>query len=82
VQVVNYSKKPIAGWQIVIALQGDAVRSVRNASGYFSNGILLLQPVSTGQVVSAGGGVLNVFFIARGTSTAPLACAFDGLVCG
>ena len=82
VQVVNDGKQPITGWQIVIALQGDAVRSIRNASGYFSNGILLLQPVSAGQVVPAGGGVLNVFFVARGISTTPMACAFNGLVCG
>jgi len=96
VQVVNNGTAPIAGWQIVIALPADTVTSIRNADGYVSHGILLLQPASaasaasttsaasaTGaaQVVPPHGGTLNVFFTAAGTQTGPEACAFNGILC-
>jgi hypothetical protein len=82
VQVINNGLQPIAEWQIVLALQGDTVTSFQNASGYFSNGILLLQPAGAGQLVPADGGTLNVFFAAEGTQTMPQACAFNGIACG
>jgi hypothetical protein len=81
VQVVNNGAQPIGGWQVIIALPGDTVRSVRNASGYVSNGILLLQPAAASQVVPPSGGTLNVFFVVQGPQTAPQACAFNGIAC-
>jgi len=82
IHVVNNGTQPIAGWQIVIALPGDTVTSIRNASGFASNQILLLQPAEAGQVVPPGGGTLDVFFAADGTETTPAACAFNGILCG
>ncbi len=81
VQIVNHGPRPLAGWQIVIALPGDAVTSVSNAAGFVSNHILLLQPAFTAEVVPPHGGILNVFFVAQGPETAPAACAFDGIPC-
>jgi cellulose binding protein with CBM2 domain len=82
VQVTNNTGQPIGNWQIVVALDGDAVTSFSNAGGYVSNGILLLSPSSPAQVAPPHGGVLDVFFVAEGTQTAPAACAFNGIPCG
>lgn len=82
VQVVNHGARPIAGWQVVVALPGDTVTSVRNASGYVSDHIMLLGPVSPAQVVPADGTLDVFFFVAAGPETAPVACAFDGILCG
>jgi hypothetical protein len=81
VQVTNNTAQAIAGWQLVIALQGDDVVSFTNATGYVSNGILLLSPANGAQVVPPDGGTLAVFFVAEGTQTMPDACAFNGLTC-
>lgn len=80
VQVVNHGARPIAGWQIVVALPADTVTSVWNAAGFDSNHILLIQPAETTEVVPAHG-TLDVFFTAQGAETAPAACAFDGIPC-
>jgi len=81
VQVINNTAQPIAGWQIVVALPGDRVVTVTNASGFVSNGILVLQPAFGAPPIPARGGVLNVFFIAVGPQTTPGACAFNQIPC-
>jgi hypothetical protein len=81
VQVINYGTQPIADWQIVIALPDDTVTSISNASGFVSHGILLMQPAVVGEVVPPDGGTQNVFFVAQGFETAPVACAFNGISC-
>jgi hypothetical protein len=81
IQVVNNTGQAIADWQLVIALDDDAVTSFTNATGYFSNGILLLGPSGLAQVAPPDGGVLDVFFVAQGTQTTPSACAFNGIPC-
>jgi Cellulose binding domain len=81
VQVVNNTGQPISGWQIVIALPDDEVTSASGATGYDSNGIVLLQPSAGAAPVAAGGGALNVSFVALGTQTVPEACAFNGITC-
>jgi hypothetical protein len=81
IDVVNNESQPISGWQIVVALQADEFQSWWNATGYVSNGILLLyQPSGTGPI-PAGGGTLRVYFVASGSQTTPQACAFDGIDC-
>jgi hypothetical protein len=65
----------------VVALPDDQVLSFSNASGFVSNGILLLQPGPGGQPVPPGGGTLNVFFAAEGPETSPQACAFNEVLC-
>ncbi len=81
VDVVNNGRRPLAGWQIVVALEGDEVTAVQNASGFDSNGILLMQPATSTEVVPADGGTLRVFFTALGPRTIPLACAFNQVNC-
>jgi Cellulose binding domain len=82
VQVTNNGTQAIADWRIVIALPFDQVLSFSNASGFFSNGILLLQPGPGAPPVQPGGGTLNVFFVAEGGQTVPQACAFNQTICG
>ena len=81
VDVVNNGRQPLAGWQIVVALEGDEVTAVHNASGLASNGILLMQPANSTEVVPPDGGTLRVFFAAQGPRTTPLACAFNQVNC-
>ena len=81
VQVINDTAEPISGWQIVIALPEDQIVTVTNATGFVSNGILILQPAFGAPPVPANGGVLNVFFIAEGFQTTPGACAFNQIPC-
>jgi Cellulose binding domain len=81
IEVANNGTQSIADWQIVVALPGDQIQSFWNASGYVSNGILLLSPPAGAQPL-APGGTLSVFFVAAGAETTPEACAFDGVACG
>lgn len=81
VDVVNNGRLPLAGWQIVVALEGDEVTAVQNAAGFDSNGILLMQPATSTEVVPPDGGRLRVLFAAQGPRTMPLACAFNQVNC-
>jgi hypothetical protein len=81
IDVTNDGSSSISGWQIVLALPGDQVTELANATGYESNDILLLQPVSSRSAI-APGATLRVHLIARGTRTAPEVCAFDNVSCG
>lgn len=82
VQIVNDGTKPLADWQVAVALPGDRVVAVANASGLIVRGILLLEPASGATPVPAGGGVLNVFFVAVGSQPVSGACTFDQVPCG
>jgi hypothetical protein len=81
VEVTNFGQQPVAGWQIVVALNSDVAVSFQNATGYESNGIILLHPVNGAEVVPAHG-TLSVYFRMEGTQTHPITCAFNGILCG
>jgi hypothetical protein len=82
VTVENNGSAPISGWQIVVALPYyDQITSFRNASGYVSNDILLLQPASSADTVPADG-TLSISFTAVGPQTTPEECAFNSVTCG
>lgn len=81
VTIENNGSAPISGWQIVVALPYDQITSFSNASGYVSDGILLLQPASSTDTVPADG-TLNVSFTAVGSQTTPEVCAFNSIACG
>jgi hypothetical protein len=81
VTVENNGSAPISGWQIVVALPYyDQITSFSNASGYVSDGILLLQPASSTDTVPADG-TLSVSFTATGSQTTPEECAFNSITC-
>jgi len=81
VTVENNGSAPISGWQVVVALPDDQITSFSNASGYDSDGILLLQPASSADTVPADG-TLNISFTAVGSQTTPEACTFNSITCG
>jgi hypothetical protein len=81
VSVVNDEPSSISGWEMAIALPDDTFTAWWNASGYVSNGILLLSPSAWSGSISANGGTLNVFFVARGEQTTPADCGFDTYDC-
>jgi hypothetical protein len=80
IQVTNNTPRPISGWQVVVALPDDQILSFSNATGYASNGILLLHPAATTLAIPPNG-TQDIFFIAEGTETTPEACAFNNVVC-
>ena len=81
VQIVNEGTQPLASWQVSVALPGDRVVAVSNASGLVVNGILLLEPASGALPVPAGGGVLDVVFVAVGTPPVSGTCTFNQVSC-
>jgi hypothetical protein len=81
IEVTNNGAEPIGDWEIVVSLPADKVVSVSNASGFVSNGILLLQPGTGEPAIPASGGTLHIFFVALGLQEVPDACAFDGITC-
>jgi hypothetical protein len=82
VQIVNEGTQPLASWQVSVALPGDRVVAVSNAGGLVVNGILLLEPASGAPPVPAGGGALDVSFVAAGTPPVSGICTFNQVSCG
>jgi hypothetical protein len=68
IDVTNNGSKPISGWW--------------NATGYASNGVLLLAQPSWGGTLRPHGAKWSAYFNANGTQTTPTACAFNGITCG
>ncbi|MGD0245030.1 MAG: hypothetical protein ABSB59_32530 [Streptosporangiaceae bacterium] len=81
VQIVNDGTKPLAGWQVSVALPGDRVVAVARATGFVIHGILLLDPASGAAPVPPGGGVLDVVFVAVGSPPLPGACTYNQTPC-
>ena len=81
IRIVNNGGRELANWQVSVALPGDRVVAVANASGFVIHGILLLEPASGAAPVPPGGGVLNVFFVAAGPQPVSGACTYDQTLC-
>jgi hypothetical protein len=82
VRIADNGTSPLASWQVSIALPGDRVVAVANASGIDIRGILLLQPASGAAQVPARGGVLTVFFVFAGPQPVTGACTYNQSPCG
>lgn len=82
IRIVNDGTRPLANWQVSVALPGDRVVAVANASGSVIRGILLLEPASGATPVPPRGGVLNVFFVAAGPLPFSGACTYNQSSCG
>lgn len=81
VSVVNDEPSSISGWTMAIGLPDDTFTSWWNATGYMSNGILVLSQPSWAGPIAADGGTLHVFFIASGQETTPTDCGFNTQDC-
>jgi len=81
IRIVDNGTSPLANWQVSVALPGDRVVAVANASGFVIHGILLLQPASGAVPVPARGGALNLFFVAAGSQPVSGACTYNQTPC-
>jgi len=81
IRIVNNGGRELANWQISVALPGDRVVAVANASGFVIHGILLLEPASGAAPVPSRGGVLTVFFVAAGPQPVSGACTYNQSPC-
>ncbi len=80
VTITNRTSAGISGWEIAITLPGDHVSSVWAADGRVKGDVLVLQPTSSDAPIPPGG-ALSAFFVARGPTTSPVSCTFDGTTC-
>jgi hypothetical protein len=81
IRIVNNGGRELANWQVSVALPGDRVVAVANASGFAIHGILLLEPASGAAPVPPRGGALNVFFVAAGPQPVSGACTYNQTPC-
>ena len=81
IRIVNNGARELANWQVSVALPGDRVVAVANASGFVIHGILLLEPASGAAPVPSRGGVLTVFFVAAGPQPVSGACTYNQSPC-
>jgi len=81
VRIVNNGTSSLANWQVSVALPGDRVVAVANASGFVIRGILLLEPASGATPVPPRGGVLTVFFVVAGPQPVSGACTYNQSPC-
>jgi hypothetical protein len=81
IRIVDNGASSLANWQVSVALPGDRVVAVANASGFVIHGILLLEPASGAAPVPPRGGVLTVFFVAAGPQPLSGACTYNQTPC-
>ena len=81
IEVVNNTSKPISGWEMAVALKYDTFISWWNATGFVSNGILLLSQPAWQGPIAADGGTLQVSFVVSGFQTTPNDCGFQDYIC-
>jgi hypothetical protein len=80
VTIVNHGDSAVNGWQIVITLPGDQVDTVWNAQWQQGGATLTMTPASYNQVLDPGASQ-SVNFVAKGNTTNPANCTFNGSAC-
>ena len=78
--IVNDGAATISAWEIAITLPMDQVLSVRDAVAGNDGDVLTLQPTSSDPSIPPGG-ELSIHFIAKGPTTSPASCTYDGAAC-
>lgn len=78
--IVNSGSTAINGWELAVVLPGDHIRSVWDGRFRTSGNTLFIDPSSSQRTI-APGATLTENFIARGSTTAPASCTFDGASC-
>ena len=81
IRIVDNGGGELANWQVSVALPGDRIVAVANASGFVIHGILLLEPASGAAPVPPRGGLLTVFFVAAGPLPVSGACTYNQSPC-
>lgn len=78
--IVNNGTTPIDGWELAVVLPGDDVRSVSIGRFHTVGDTLYIDP-SSSQPNIAPGQTITENFDARGPTTAPTSCTFNGSPC-
>jgi Cellulose binding domain len=79
--IVNRGSAAVTGWQIMLTLPGDWVQTVWNATWQPAGwGSVIMTPTPGDQVIEPGA-TLSVSFIAKGNTTEPANCTFNGSPC-
>jgi hypothetical protein len=78
--IVNDGSTAINGWELVVVLPGDDVRSVSDASFHTNGDTLYIDPSSSQRSIAAGATVIEDF-TAHGSTTALAGCTFNGSAC-
>jgi hypothetical protein len=80
ITIVNNTSANVGNWQLVAALPGDSISSIKNALGPNTDGVLYVQPLATQGAIPPGGSVI-VSFNAIGPTTSLAVCTFNGATC-
>lgn len=78
--IVNEGSTTINGWELVVVLPGDDIRSVWDASFHTSGGTLYIEPLPSQRSIPPGATVTENLS-AHGSTPAPTSCTFNGSPC-
>ena len=79
--IANHGSSPLVGWQITVSLPGDRLVAVRHAIVLMGRDNSVIMVADLFDRVIRPGDSLSVSFSARGTTTSPASCTFDGAAC-
>jgi hypothetical protein len=78
--IVNNGATAIDGWQLSTVLPGDVIDTTWAANFRTSGDILTMYPPSDQMTIAPGGSVVENF-VAKGITTTPAGCVFNGAQC-
>lgn len=78
--IVNHGSAVITSWRIAITLPKDHVTSVWDAVEQIDGDVLVLTPTSWDPPISPGGS-FSMYFVARGPTSSPTSCTYNGSPC-
>lgn len=78
--IVNNGSTAINGWELVVVLPGDDIRSVSNALFHTDGDTLYIDPPLSARTIAPGAAVTENF-TAHGSTTTLTSCTFNGSSC-
>lgn len=78
--IVNNGSMAIKGWELVVVLPGDDIRSVSNALFHTVGDTVYIDPPRSAQSIAPGATVTENF-TAHGSTTTLTSCTFNGSAC-
>lgn len=78
--IVNHASKPIGNWELSAVLPGDDIEAVWFGLFHTDGDTLYIDPSWSQETIGPGDSVTENF-AARGTTTTPTSCTFDGRPC-
>jgi len=78
--IVNNGSTAIKGWELVVVLPNDRIRSVWDGSFRTDGDTLYIDPSKSQQTIAPGATVTENLS-AHGSTTTPTSCTFNGSAC-